>query len=328
MMGYQSGVVAGDLTIFDFHRDAADHIVDRIEPVEAGAEAVSSTVARGTVIDIEVQPGLRASGHDLVWIGDGFSESEVARSFHCGILLAGQSEALQVSGHAPVRYGLNRAVIASFGDTQLCGRPWRAGTRSRGAGFTMTPAFLDRFGDAVDGDGMAILQDYLRPGFRAAELTPSARILEIAAQILDNGYSGRMAHLFAEANALSLLLETTTLLQEKVRLVQQLGRWHYARVCEAREIVDASLANPPSTIDLARQVGVNVTTLQANFKAAYGTTIFGYIRVQRLRIARVLILERRLGIAEAGYRVGFTNAAAFSAAYRKYFGQAPSQDMR
>lgn len=77
-------------------------------------------------------------------------------------------------------------------------------------------------------------------------------------------------------------------------------------------------------LDLARRLGANVTTLQANFKAAFGTTIFGYVRNRRLEMARVLLLDHGLGVAEAGYRVGFTNASAFTAAYRRHFGHSPS----
>jgi AraC-like DNA-binding protein len=60
-------------------------------------------------------------------------------------------------------------------------------------------------------------------------------------------------------------------------------------------MLDRSLSAPPKLLDIAREIGVNVTTLQANFKAAFGTTIFGYVRNQRLEIGRALILEHGWG---------------------------------
>lgn len=44
----------------------------------------------------------------------------------------------------------------------------------------------------------------------------------------------------------------------------------------------------------------------------------------RLEIGRPLILDHKLGIAEAGCRVCFNSAAAFTAAYGRHFGPPPS----
>lgn len=94
----------------------------------------------------------------------------------------------------------------------------------------------------------------------------------------------------------------------------------------ARAILDSDLIAPPKTLDLAKQVGGNISALQLNFKRVFGTTIFGYIRTRRLAMARVLITEHKLGSAQAGYRVGFASPAAFTAAYRRFFGRPPSAE--
>lgn len=41
----------------------------------------------------------------------------------------------------------------------------------------------------------------------------------------------------------------------------------------------------------------------------------------------MLIAEGGIPVAEAGYRVGFSNAAAFTAAYRRHFGAPPRMDL-
>ena len=324
-MTSKPAILTGELSIADMFRIAAERI-SNAGRILNGPSSIDTPVASGITLEQEVQPGLHATAHDLTWLVDGDFESSTGRMFHCDILVAGECCPLHVRGHPPVSYHLNRAVVTGFGEPMSCSRPWRAGTRSRGVGFVMAPDFLDRFGEAVEDDGLSILHDFLRPGFRAVELPASTSLSRFAGRVLDNPYTGRMAELFAETNTLSFLLETTKLLQEEERLVRQIGRWHYQRVCEAREILDASLVDPPGTLDLARLVGVNLTTLQQNFRAAFGTTIFGYVRTQRLKIGRILIVEHGLGVAEAGYRVGFTNAAAFTAAYRRNFGHPPSAE--
>lgn len=247
-------------------------------------------------------------------------------SLHCGFLLAGESAPLRVDGEAAVSYPLGRAVVTGFSAPTRCSRPWRAGERSCVAGFTMTPEFLDRFGNDTDGEGLASLRALGDGGFQHVLLSRSPVLREIARSFLENPYGGNIASLFVEANALRFLVETAAMLREEERLTRQFGQWHYRRVRHARDILDGALLAPPRTLDLAREVGVNLTDLQKIFKAAFGTTIFGYVRDQRLMIARVLILEHGLGIADAGYRVGYTSAPAFTASYRRKFGLTPSAD--
>lgn len=95
----------------------------------------------------------------------------------------------------------------------------------------------------------------------------------------------------------------------------------------AKAILDKDLVTPPKTCDLARQVGTNINTLQAHFKRVFQTTIFGYIRARRLEMARVLITEHHLSSKETAFRVGFSNPAAFTAAYRRHFGHPPSAEI-
>lgn len=49
------------------------------------------------------------------------------------------------------------------------------------------------------------------------------------------------------------------------------------RVYLAREILLQRLDNPPSLIELARQVGLNDYLLKQAFRACFGTTAFNYI---------------------------------------------------
>lgn len=204
-----------------------------------------------------------------------------------------------------------------------CVRPWRRGQRTRAFGISIKPEFLDRFEDAVD-DGLAALSRFLDPGLHSLLLPRSTKILAIAETALDEPYAGALRALHRESHALRFMVEIGSMLSAERDLFQTIVSRQYARVREPREILDRSLATPPKVLDLAKGLGISVTTLQSNFKAAFGTTIFGYVRRRRLEMGRVLILGHKLGIAEAGYRVGFNNAAAFTAAYRRHFGHPPS----
>ncbi|MFT3967579.1 MAG: helix-turn-helix domain-containing protein [Sphingobium sp.] len=289
-------------------------------------ETAGESIVSGQLHSCEVQRGLFVNTHDVRYLGDCSLEACKGSSLSCGLLLAGEVAPIGIRGYDPVLQTRGRPFLFGLGQPTQCDRFWRAGTRSRGAGITLTPAFLDRFGEHVAEDGMDLLRDYLRPGARSSVLPPSHALAVIAARLLEQPYRGRLAALFFESSALQFVLEIALLLRDEERLARRMGRWHHSRVAEAREILDARLADPPSSLELARQVGVNLTTLQDNFKAAYGMTLFAYVRCERLRQARELIVDHGLGIAEAGYRVGFGNPAAFTAAYRRHFGHPPSAD--
>jgi len=171
-----------------------------------------------------------------------------------------------------------------------------------------------------------MLLSLVRTKFQTKILPRSPRLVAIARSNLDHAYTGALGELFLESNILAFVIEVAELLKEESRKVALIGRRHYDRVMEVRDILDANLTSPPRILELAKRVGVNVTTLQANFKAVFATTIFGYVRTQRLLIAQALLTERGQSIAEVGYKVGFSNAAAFSTAYRRHFGRSPRKD--
>ena len=97
------------------------------------------------------------------------------------------------------------------------------------------------------------------------------------------------------------------------------------RIHQARNILLQRLDNPPSLIELARQVGLNDCTLKRGFRQVFGTTAFGCLHDYRLEQARQLLEERRLNISEIAQAIGFANRSYFAAAFRKKFGVTPRE---
>ncbi|WP_188609564.1 helix-turn-helix transcriptional regulator [Chelatococcus reniformis] len=245
----------------------------------------------------------------------------------CGIMLAGNVIETDVVGHGRVTRHPERASVMGFGRKVQYRSPIRPGQHFRTAGFILKPAFFDRFSDDLADDGLTSLREFLTGEFRMDTLAPSARLLEIARLCLEHPYNGQLGQLFLESNALAFVVEVADVLKRERCMIAQLGRRQYARVLEARDILDSDLVNTPTSLQLARRVGVNVTTLQANFKKVFGTTIFGHVRDQRLMMARVLLRDHGLAVAQAAHRVGFARPSAFSAAYRRHFGHPPRAEM-
>lgn len=319
--------LTGDFSMNDLLREAASRSID-VSHVEQVSPLVNTPTMSGVMKADTIREGLLMSGYDLTHMADGDFAMKMDRSVFCALLLDGDSAPLAVDGHAAVDHKLQRVEILGFGEPLVCRRRCHAGMRVRAFGVTLRPEFLDRSGEHIDDDGLAPLRAFLDPGFHRATLPWSPRIVDIGNQILDHPYGGTLGQLFQESHALRFLIEVAVTLREQTKAHAAIGRIPYDRANQAREILDRNLIDPPRALDLARQVGVNLTTLQANFKAAFGTTIFGYVRRQRLEMGRLLITEHGLRIADAGLRVGFSNAAAFTAAYRRHFGKPPTGDVK
>ena len=324
-MQLPSPVLTGEFSVSDLVREAAERSIDVNYFTEALPQLDTPTMS-GMIIADEVQPGLLMSGFDLTYLADFRLGAEVERSILCSILLDGEGEALEVAGHAPIPPEPGRVEIVGFGEPRACMRPWYAGQRARVFGITLLPSFFERYGGIVEDDSLGMLRRFLEPGVHLERLPRSQRIVDLANASLDEPYGGTLRTLFRESQALRFTIEIAALLEHEGQVIRRIGRRPYDRACQAREILDRSLVKPPKVLDLARELGVNVATLQANFKATFGTTVFGYVRSRRLEMGRVLIREHGLGVAEAGYRVGFASAAAFTAAYRRHFGRLPSAE--
>lgn len=94
---------------------------------------------------------------------------------------------------------------------------------------------------------------------------------------------------------------------------------------EAKRIIEDNLANPPSLSELSKRVGINEFDLKKGFKEQFGHTVFGYLGEQRMALALDLLKANSQTIAEVSSIVGYKNPQHFSSAFKKKFGQKPSE---
>lgn len=299
--------------------------IGRITANSVDATQLQMPALNGKVFTNTVQPGLIAAAHSLTVYADNKIEYEIDAALGCGVLLAGDSPAVHIEGHGSFHHELERPLIAGNGTPLKACAHYTANQHNAMSGFYLKPEFFDRFGDRVNDDGLAALRDLLTSDYQAVMLPKSRRIAEIARRNLAHPYDRDLAELFVESNTLAFVVEVALMLKETNRVVGLLGRKTYDRVMQAREIIDANLAQPPKSLDLAMQVGLNLTSLQAHFKAAFGMSIFGYVRRERLELSRAMLGDTDLPVAKIGYQVGFSSPAAFTAAYRRHFGESPTR---
>ncbi|VEP12997.1 Transcriptional family [Hyella patelloides LEGE 07179] len=147
-------------------------------------------------------------------------------------------------------------------------------------------------------------------------------------QILYCPFQGKTKQIYLESKCLELItlkLEQLKQRDKKTGKLSSLKSDDIDRIRLAKTILSVNFDNPPSLIELARQVGLNDCTLKRGFREVLGTTAFGYLHNYRLEQARQLLQERRLNISEIARTVGFANYTSLSKGFRKKYGVSPKQ---
>lgn len=281
--------------------------------------------ARGSYWMEPVRPDVHVTGCDLEYLNEDRVAGCYRPSLFVGMLSAGEHTGF-VGGRSIASQRIGVPTLLGVGSEVEITSNQRRGQICRMSGFHIGADFLRGLAD--DGSaGCTGLARLLDEGFAFHEIEHSVTLRILLGQLAGNPYSGTLAQIYAESRILSALVELAGLLHDaEDSSILALSRPHRDHAEQARLLLDARLADPPSVPELARTIGLNETDLRRSFKAAFGTTIIDYLRDRRLEVARMLVLRRELSVASIAYRVGFASPANFATAYRRRFGRPPSQD--
>ncbi|NHC35507.1 helix-turn-helix transcriptional regulator [Scytonema millei] len=149
----------------------------------------------------------------------------------------------------------------------------------------------------------------------------------IVRQIQTCPYQGLTKQIYLQGKVLELLaLGMEPLRRERAAVRERLlKRSTVERIYQARDILRQNCANPPSVLDLARQVGLEHMKLKRGFRQVFGTTPFAYLHTYRLEQARLLLQEGKLSVAAVANEVGYSHLGHFAKAFQDKFGITPTE---
>jgi transcriptional regulator GlxA family with amidase domain len=90
-------------------------------------------------------------------------------------------------------------------------------------------------------------------------------------------------------------------------------------------VMQANLEGPLSIAEIARKMGRSQREIEQRVRQELGATPQAVYRRLRLNLAKKLVLETDLAIAEIALRSGYQDASAMTRAYRAEFGKSPRQ---
>lgn len=105
---------------------------------------------------------------------------------------------------------------------------------------------------------------------------------------------------------------------------------HLEVVRRARDHVRERADEPPSILDLCRDLGVSRRWLQWSFNEVMGISPWAYLHLMRLNGARRMLLRAAPGtkVNDAVEAFGFWHLSRFSRDYRRQFAELPSQTLQ
>ena len=132
------------------------------------------------------------------------------------------------------------------------------------------------------------------------------------------GASGRCRAKLASSELLR------TLEAHAQRMVAALGRASSIEARVTRTIAAELRGGEPSLSRVARQLAMSPRTLQRQLEAEH-TSFAEVLDRTRRDFADIYVRDRQLALTEVAFLLGFSEASAFTRAFQRWYGVAPSQ---
>lgn len=97
------------------------------------------------------------------------------------------------------------------------------------------------------------------------------------------------------------------------------------RIRQAKEIMIAHMAEPPSLAELSKEVGLSLKKLKEGFKQIYGDSVYSFLFDYKMEHARRLLETGQHNVNEVGLKVGYSTSSHFIAAFKKKYGTTPKK---
>lgn len=149
----------------------------------------------------------------------------------------------------------------------------------------------------------------------------------IVKQIINAPFRGAIKKIYLQGKVLELLalqLEAVST-EQNCPKASKLKSPTIDRIYHAKDILDLTYKDPPSIVELAKQVQISDRTLQRGFRRLFDTTVIGYITYLRIEQAEQLLRAGDLSVAEVANLVGYSHLGHFAAAFKRQVGITPSQ---
>jgi AraC-like DNA-binding protein len=154
----------------------------------------------------------------------------------------------------------------------------------------------------------------------------SARMLNVASNLVNQPYRGILGLIFTEALTLELLCTAVhDFASSPEGPIEEYGEHDLKCLNAAREYLMRTFSPAPTIRQVSRSAGMSETPLKRGFKAVFGETISEFSVRCRMQYALALIRDGQLPVSRIAESVGYSHQSTFATAFRRHFGVSPSE---
>ncbi len=176
---------------------------------------------------------------------------------------------------------------------------------------------LKRLVEKVVNKDNAILSNEWRPN--------SFKIHQVINEILHCPFANELRELFLRAKTTELLVLQAELYESATQSRFIKSNADKQKLVEAKEVLAKNIDSPLTISQLSKLVNMNEYKLKRGFKELFGTTVFGYIHLTRMNLAKRLLLSTDMSAKQIAYETGYSSPQHFSKAFKKEFGNTPDR---
>jgi AraC-like DNA-binding protein len=171
-----------------------------------------------------------------------------------------------------------------------------------------------------------IAADPTAPRLSTAALTKDTIIERLGRALLAaDQIGGALGYRYADCIGMAIVMRLLTSLDCGVPSsdrpkIAELARWRLKR---AIDFVEANLAEPVSTADVASAIGLTRMHFAAQFRAATGLRPHEYMLRRRIERAQEMLIRTSMPVVDIALSVGFQSQSHFTSIFRRLVGQPP-----
>ena len=93
----------------------------------------------------------------------------------------------------------------------------------------------------------------------------------------------------------------------------------------AKEIIISRMIEPPTLVELAKEVDISLKKLKQGFKQVYGSSVFSFLLDYKMQVSKRLLSSGKYNVNEVALKIGYSTATHFINAFKKKFGTTPKK---
>ncbi|RTR00831.1 helix-turn-helix transcriptional regulator [Halomonas nitroreducens] len=269
-------------------------------------------VVRGLVREFAPRHGMQLVASDVEVLHRYDSRSRASSPLSIIVLLEGRAEVV-MGNEGPLTLSPGMALSVRLEGERCLEASQPAGQRLRALTLSLDEGCLARLGARAPAPAASHLHAWQLP-------EPLRQGLE---QALTTPLPGEAQRLVLEGLSLQLLAHGGCFGDPMPSSALRLAPQERERLERVREALHEDPAGDHRLASLAELAAMSPASLRRKFRAAYGRSVFDYLRECRLTLARDY-LRKGYSVQQAAHFCGYRHASNFATAFRRHFGHSPS----